>query len=58
MPEVEVFIGVTITNDDGTKEQHGLSGVSKHSKDPVPTIVAATGMKVLKKVLSEVRAGS
>jgi hypothetical protein len=54
MPEVEVFIGVTVKNDDGTTEKHSLSGVVKKTDRPIPA-VAATGMKTLKEILTQMR---
>lgn len=54
MSEVEVFIGVTVKNDDGSVSKHALSGVVRNTKTPIPT-TAATGMKVLKQILTEMR---
>jgi hypothetical protein len=57
MPEVEVFIGVTIKNDDGSTDKHSLSGKVKDMAEPTQA-VAVVGMKVLKQILAEMRSKS
>lgn len=52
--EVEVFIGVTVKNEDGSEDRYSETGVLSDGLEP-PKLVAVAGMKTLKKVLSQVK---
>lgn len=52
--KVEVFIGVDITNDDGSQDRYAETG-KLEERMATSKLVAIVGMKTLKKILSDIR---
>lgn len=54
MPKVEIFIGVTVENEDGSEDRYSETGTLHEAASPVK-MAAALGMRVLKKILEDMR---
>lgn len=52
--KVEVFIGVVVTHDNRSEDRYDETGVLESESDVVK-VVAAVGMRVLKKILDQIR---